>query len=95
MVLGSTQPLTEISTRNLSGAKGWPECKADNLTAICEQLPTRCGSHDVSQPYGPSRPLTGMALFLFYKDNEIGPVKVSCEYGNECSGSIKCWEVLE
>jgi hypothetical protein len=25
----------------------------------------------------------------------IGPVEGSCEHGNEPSGSIKCWEVLE
>jgi hypothetical protein len=36
MALGLTQPLTEMSTRNLPGSKGWLECKADNLTAICE-----------------------------------------------------------
>jgi hypothetical protein len=36
MVLGLTQPLTEMSTRNLPGGKGWGACKADNLTAICE-----------------------------------------------------------
>jgi hypothetical protein len=30
MTLGSTQPLTEMSTRNL------PACKSDNPTAICE-----------------------------------------------------------
>jgi hypothetical protein len=35
MALGSTQPLTEISTRNLPGGKGWPARKADNLTTIC------------------------------------------------------------
>jgi hypothetical protein len=34
--LGSTQSLIEMSTRNLSGGKGWPAHKADNLTAICE-----------------------------------------------------------
>jgi hypothetical protein len=38
MVLGSTQPLTEMNTRNLSGSKGMPENKADNLTAICEPI---------------------------------------------------------
>jgi hypothetical protein len=38
MALGSTQPLTEMSTRNLPGDKGWPESKADNLTAICEPI---------------------------------------------------------
>jgi hypothetical protein len=36
MVLGSTQPLTEMSTRNLPGGKGRPARKADNLTAISE-----------------------------------------------------------
>jgi hypothetical protein len=34
--LGSTQPLTEMSTRNLPGGKWRPARKADNLTAICE-----------------------------------------------------------
>jgi hypothetical protein len=37
MALGSTQPPTEMSTRNIPGGKGWPARKADNLTAICEQ----------------------------------------------------------
>jgi hypothetical protein len=36
VALGSTQPLTEMSARNLPGVKGWPEGKADDLTAICE-----------------------------------------------------------
>jgi hypothetical protein len=36
MALGSTQPLTEISTRNLPGGKERPARKADKLTAICE-----------------------------------------------------------
>jgi hypothetical protein len=38
MTLGSTQPLTEMSTGNLSGGKGQPAHKADNLTTICEQI---------------------------------------------------------
>jgi hypothetical protein len=37
MALGSTQPLTEMSTMNLLGGKGRPERKAD-LTAICEPI---------------------------------------------------------
>jgi hypothetical protein len=36
MALGSSQPLTEISTRNIPGGKGRPARGADNLTAICE-----------------------------------------------------------
>jgi hypothetical protein len=40
MVLGSTQPLTEMITRNLSGEGGkWRQArKADNLTPICELI---------------------------------------------------------
>jgi hypothetical protein len=38
MALGSTQPLTEMSTRNLPGGKGRPARKADNITAICEPI---------------------------------------------------------
>jgi hypothetical protein len=36
MALGLTQPLTEMSTRNLPGGKKRPARKADNLGAICE-----------------------------------------------------------
>jgi hypothetical protein len=36
MAPGSTQPLTEMSTRNLPEGKERPERKADNITAICE-----------------------------------------------------------
>jgi hypothetical protein len=36
MPLRSTQPLTEMSTRNLPGGKVRPVRKADKLTAICE-----------------------------------------------------------
>jgi hypothetical protein len=38
MVLGSTQPLTEMSTRNIPMGKGRPACKADNLTTMCEPI---------------------------------------------------------
>jgi hypothetical protein len=41
VALGSTQPLTEMSTRNIpggGGGKGRSVRKADNLTAICEPI---------------------------------------------------------
>jgi hypothetical protein len=38
MALGSTESLTEMSTRNLPGGKGRPAREADNLTAICEPI---------------------------------------------------------
>jgi hypothetical protein len=37
MALGSTQPLTKMSTRNLLGGKGRPARKAE-LTAICDPI---------------------------------------------------------
>jgi hypothetical protein len=38
MVLGSTHPLTEMSTRNLPGEKGRPARKAENLAAISTRI---------------------------------------------------------
>jgi hypothetical protein len=38
MALGSTQPLTEMSTRNLLRGKGRAEREADNLAAISEPI---------------------------------------------------------
>jgi hypothetical protein len=35
MALGSTQPLTKMSTRNPPGGKKQPAHRADNLAAIC------------------------------------------------------------
>jgi hypothetical protein len=36
MALGSNQPLTEMSTRELPRSKKRPARRADNLEAICE-----------------------------------------------------------
>jgi hypothetical protein len=38
MALCSTQPLIEMSTRNLPGSKWRPARKADDLIAICEPV---------------------------------------------------------
>jgi hypothetical protein len=38
MALGSTQPLTEMSTRDLPGGKGRQARGADNLTVICKPI---------------------------------------------------------
>jgi hypothetical protein len=45
-----------MSARNFPGGKRLPARRADKLTAICEPIVyTKCGSLDVSQPYGPSQ----------------------------------------
>jgi hypothetical protein len=44
MALGLTEPLTEMSTRNLPGGKKRPAHRADNLAAICELNVWKCGS---------------------------------------------------
>jgi hypothetical protein len=68
MALRSTQPLTEMSTRNLPGSKGRPAHKSDKLTAICEPIAYRkCGSLDVSQSFGPPLPVAGIALPLTFR----------------------------
>jgi hypothetical protein len=45
MVLGLTQPLTEMSTRNLPSGKRRPALRADNLTAICEPIVSKMWEH--------------------------------------------------
>jgi hypothetical protein len=83
MALGSTQPVTEMSTRNLPRGKGRPARKADNLTNICEPIvETECGSLDVSQPYGLSRLVTGIAFYLLQNltvDHQVNKLSIFTE----------------
>jgi hypothetical protein len=60
MALELSQPLTEMSTRNLPMGKARPPHKSNNLTEKCvRRLSREYGSLDISHP---ARPVTRIAL---------------------------------
>jgi hypothetical protein len=52
LTLGFTQPLIEMSTKNLSGGKARPARKAETLPPSVSRLYRKCGVLDVSSPIG-------------------------------------------
>jgi hypothetical protein len=61
MTLGLTQPLAEMSTRNLPGDKWRPALKPDNLTVICEPI--------VQKMWEPRLLTTIWASTAYYRDS--------------------------
>jgi hypothetical protein len=50
-----------------------PVRSADNLTAVC-RLSRQCGILNISQPYRPLYPFTGMLYFLYFL-GQLSPIR--------------------
>jgi hypothetical protein len=72
MALGSTPPVTEISTKNLPGDIGLPARKAGHLAPSVSPLCKKCESHDVL-PFGP--PWLALTFFLIRSSNKFNKLK--------------------
>jgi len=70
MVLGSTQPLTEMSTRSISWGQRRPVRKADNLPPSCAVV-TKSENLKVLEPSGPVQACNGTALPFLLKGTAV------------------------
>jgi len=72
MALGSTQPLTDMSTRITSWGQRRPVGKADNLPPSCAVV-TKSGTLNFLEPSGHLGPVMGLLYLLLCSDKLGGP----------------------
>jgi hypothetical protein len=65
MALGSTQPLTELSTRNILGGIGRLARRADNLATACGLMVYKMWEPQHLKTLGPAQSVTGIPLLYF------------------------------
>ena len=73
MALGSTQPLTEMSTRNISWGSMRPVQRADKLTTLMCRLSWNMGTSTSWNPQCLSRPVMG-SLYIFLSSNKTANI---------------------
>jgi hypothetical protein len=66
MVVGLTQPLTEMSTRNISGGLRRPVRRDDNSTTFIRRLSRNLGASNFWNSLGLSRPVMGLIFTYKY-----------------------------
>jgi hypothetical protein len=67
MYMGSTQPLTKMSTRSISWGKGGRCVGLTILPPSCADYLNKSGSFNLLQPSGPVKACNGIALLLLSK----------------------------